>query len=124
MNDYINVLKKGITNIPNITEGWINSVKDKYDILPLEQREIANKRLEICNSCPLNSENAKANLEYKTTLDYYHCSSCKCPIDKKVFAMDDKCGLEWFIFNSQDEDQEHIKKYYTENPKEEINLKW
>ena len=124
MNDYLNVFLKGLTNIPNITEGWVNSVKDKLNLLPQRDRDIANQRLVICNNCPFNSEKAKANLEYKTSLDYYHCSSCKCPIDKKVFSFNESCGLEWFLFNSQDEDQKHIVEYYSQHPEESIELKW
>ena len=124
MNDYLNVLKKGLSNIPNITQGWINSVKDKFDILSPELKEVANKRIGICNGCPFNSEAAKANLGYDTSLDYYHCSSCKCPIDKKVFSFAENCGLEWFMLHPSEEDQKHIIKHYSEHPEESIELKW
>lgn len=123
MKDYINVLKKGLSNIPNITEGWTNSFLKDYNLLPEHLKVIAEQRLSKCIECPFNSDNAKKELEYNTTLDYFHCSSCKCPINKKVYAFGESCGLEWFMFHANDDDQKHILEYY-KNHNEPIELKW
>lgn len=121
-NEYLNVLKRGISNISSVTEGWTNSVLNEMKLLDEKKQKIANERLEKCLQCPFNSDNAKS-IGYETSLDYFHCSSCKCPLNKKVFAFDDNCGLEWFMFHAGDADQKHILEYYKEHNLP-IELKW
>lgn len=122
MKEYLNVLKRGIGNIKGVTEGWTNATLDKFNLLDENKKKIAEQRLKKCLECPFNSENAKS-IGYETSLDYFHCSSCKCPIDKKVFSFDDNCGLEWFMLHPNNDDQKHILEYYrTHN--ESIELKW
>jgi len=123
MNEYIQVLKNGINNISGVAEGWSNLIKDKLGVLSPREKEVVEKRIIKCSECPFNSSNAKKNLGYETDLGYDHCSSCKCPLDVKPFALHDNCGLEWFMFNAQDESVKHIKDYYTIH-NESIELKW
>ena len=123
MNDYLQVLKNGMSNLSGISEGWYNEVKDGMNLLTEEQRQVIEYRLQKCAECPFNSVNALNTTSYKTTLDYYHCSSCKCPLSKKTKAFSDNCGLEYFMFNADDDSVKHIREYYmTHN--EPIELKW
>ena len=39
------------------------------------QEEIANSRIEICNSC-----------EYKSEMGFFYCSKCGCPLKKKIYS--------------------------------------
>lgn len=122
MSNYIDVLKRGLGNISNVKEGWINSFKDRYDLLEEDKKQVAEERLKICLECPFNSENAK-ELGYKTSINNLHCSSCLCSLDKKVYSFNESCGLEWFITHASDEDQKHILEYYQKNNLE-LELKW
>ena len=42
-----------------------------------EQKEIADKRLEICDTCP----EAKVN-----SVGIHYCGACGCPLNKKIFS--------------------------------------
>jgi len=44
-----------------------------------KQKELAEKRLEICNSCPAKIETFK-NHEWS-----FRCGECGCPIKRKIF---------------------------------------
>lgn len=46
------------TTISNILEGWGNSIKDKFGLLNNpELKNISEKRLLICDKCPLRNDN-------------------------------------------------------------------
>ncbi len=124
MNSYLNVLRKGLKNPSDVFEGWLKSALNSVELLNEQEAQEAKVRLEICHTCPFNSENAEKNLNYKTDLNYLHCSSCKCPLEKKVFVKDGHCGLAWFLNHPGDEDQSHILEYYRNNLNETPNLKW
>ena len=122
--NYLNLIKKGIKNLPNVTEGYINALKAEFDLLDENTKQIADKRLEICLECPFNSDNAiNIGYENKDKVKTLHCSSCGCFIKKKIFSMDSNCGLENFMINPQDENVKHILEYYKTN-NESIQLKW
>lgn len=122
--NYLNLIKKGIKNLPSITEGYANALKAEYDLLDETTIGIANERLKICLECPFNSDNAiNIGYENKDNINYFHCSSCGCPIKKKVLSLSSNCGLENFLINPEAEDVIHILKYYKTN-NESIQLKW
>ena len=55
-----------------ISKAWITSYN------PTEkQKELAEKRYSICDSCPS---------KVKALLGYYKCNECGCPIQKKIFS--------------------------------------
>ena len=100
--DYLKLLPKGVKNIDNIIEGTINSVKSEFGMLTdLEQQEIVKRRL-ICQSCPLNSINAKTSEEYKTLYGEnfksdrvdLHCGCCLCNINLKTSSLYSECGIQ------------------------------
>ena len=43
-----------------------------------EQKEIANHRISICDSCP--------NKLYQKHIDAHVCGLCGCPLSKKIFS--------------------------------------
>lgn len=43
-----------------------------------EQKEIAEKRIAICNTCEFS--------RYNKALDFHYCGECGCPLSKKIFT--------------------------------------
>jgi len=121
LKEYLNLLPKGLANIDKVFEGVVNEVKMKYFSLPEdEQEEIIRRRL-ICNTCPLNSLNAKTSQEYKDLFngesyvserDDLHCSICHCNIELKSSSLSSDCGLSTYNLEHPDNIQElKFKKY-------------
>ena len=117
ITDYIKLLPKGIRNIDKIVEGTINSVKNEFGMLSdLEQAEIVKRRL-ICQSCPLNSTNAKISEEYKELYkENYksdrvdlHCSCCSCNIALKTSSLYSECGIQ--IYNEEHKENKQPLKW-------------
>lgn len=68
-------------DIKKIAVAWAKSLNPSTSELIL-----AEKRLEVCNSCDMSSK----NLINVTT-----CSACGCPLSKKVFTSDyNDCPLD------------------------------
>lgn len=95
--DYINMLSRGVDNLPAVIQATVNQVKDSWGLLPLEQKEEAERRFSICSDCPFNSFNAQEKGFYENTRTDFHCSVCGCTIDRKVMAFDESCGLSTLI---------------------------
>lgn len=93
IDEYIELAKKGVNNLPNVIEGNLNNFKAGLGILSEELKEEAERRYLICNACPFHSRNAKEAGFYKAEREDEHCSVCKCPLGAKVKAFDDVCGL-------------------------------
>lgn len=104
-------------NYKGIIEGIKNTALDAFNLLPKSNKELIEKRVAICKSCPFNSENAKTSLEWSMLfydtlseedkanikledLHYdsmrfdLHCSLCACNIDLKTKCIECKCGIE------------------------------
>jgi ribosomal protein L37E len=43
-----------------------------------EQKEIAEYRASVCDTCPEKA--------YNSTIDLYYCGKCGCPLNKKIFS--------------------------------------
>lgn len=91
--EYLQMAKNGVKNISNVAEGNFNMLIDSIGLLPEDQQAEADRRYAICKHCPFMSLNAKAIGFYKTERVDQHCSVCKCPIEAKVMAFNDSCGL-------------------------------
>jgi len=78
-------------NIKTIVKAWAISFNPSE-----RQRELAEKRSEICFSCPARKKVGIVHI----------CSECGCPIDKKVFTDElNPCPLQkWTI------DEEYLNK--------------
>jgi ribosomal protein L37E len=62
--------------IPDITEiavAWARAMNPTD-----EQRELAEQRIKICDSCE--------HKEFKTLIRTYICGACGCPLNKKVYS--------------------------------------
>lgn len=80
--------------------GIVDIIKSRYTKMN-EEEVWREKRMEICNSCPLNSKNmdrTKWSQKLKDRVKLNHgkdtCSSCFCPIHAKTKVPHAVCGLE------------------------------
>lgn len=102
LQEYLKTLSKGIVNFDKVAEGWINVYKEHNNLLTDEELKIIIGRRIICESCPLNSKNAKTSQEYvdlygkhyESSRKILHCSVCSCPITAKTASLESNCGLE------------------------------
>jgi hypothetical protein len=46
----------------------------------LEEKELAEKRLNVCNGCEYRQEN-------ENIIEFYYCGICLCPLNKKIFSL-------------------------------------
>lgn len=97
----LEMVKRGMDNLPNVIAGNFNYYLDVFGALDEGKKAEAERRYSICRECPFNSYAAKKELPsagisfYPTLRTDEHCSACKCPIEKKVMAFDEKCGLSY-----------------------------
>lgn len=70
-------------NLKKIAKAWITAAN------PTEtQLELAEKRMDICNSCDKKGSMAKIVV----------CTKCGCPLSKKIFTMEnDACPLNKWL---------------------------
>ena len=74
-------------DLKKIFTAWVTSLKPTD-----KEKELAEKRLEICNSCPSKIEKFK-NQEWS-----FRCGECGCPIKRKIFTMEnDACPLNKWL---------------------------
>jgi len=108
--------------IQEITQGWINSLKESLGVLPDSIKVLAEKRLEICSACPMNTDGVcdpKKSLpavqdftyntlfgsfEYRTKGTEY--TGCNCPLSKKCLSPITCCPIGSWL----DVDQEKLKE--------------
>lgn len=64
--------------LENIKQGIINAMKSEFGVLETEIQELADKRMEICNSCANKSE---LNI----------CKLCRCFLPFKTKAVNASC---------------------------------
>lgn len=111
LNEYIRMGIKGAKNLPNVVQGNWNLLKDNLGLLPEDQKQEAERRFLICQSCPFNSVNSAKSGFYHTERSELHCSVCKCPVEAKVMAMNDKCGLSLIVDINNDHGNQYIDGY-------------
>ena len=44
-----------------------------------ESKKLAERRAAVCNGCEFRKKNT-------TLVDFYYCSLCGCPLNKKIFS--------------------------------------
>lgn len=90
-------------DIQEITAAWIDSY-----FATDEQKIIANKRNNICQSCP----SLKFKLKKIKPITIQTCSECGCPISKKIFSNKiNACPLgKWNKVDSEHKDFFENKK--------------
>lgn len=84
----LSYLKQVWDNRQAIWEGLINYLFSKGKV-----REIAQKRLKVCNACHYNSNKARSS--YK--VPFKHCTVCGCSLLIKPYSMESECPKKfWF----------------------------
>lgn len=58
-----------------IAKSWIISMNPTP-----KQEEIANQRIEVCNTCE------ERKLSENGLLNFYYCAACGCPLQKKIYS--------------------------------------
>lgn len=106
IKDYTHAVKRGLRNATNVFEGNLNRVRANIGILPEDQKEEAERRFNICVDCPFNSFNASERGFYDTHRTDLHCSLCACPIESKVMAFNERCGLSVLTYTTNEQGQQ------------------
>lgn len=57
-----------------IAKAWITAANPNE-----EEKQLAEERISVCNSCEHRKENT-------TLIDFYYCELCGCPLNKKIFS--------------------------------------
>jgi len=120
LKEFIDLAKEGLPHIDKIAEGYLNNVKEKYNLLTEEQAEEIVRRKLICEQCPFFSLNAfKDDNEYvkltgepfnkETRQNERFCGVCGCPENIRTYSLSANCGLE---------------SYNEEHPENKQILKW
>lgn len=91
--EYLHAASKGWENPVNAFQGNMNRLLNSVGLLPEDEQQEADRRYKICKVCPFHSDNAKSIGFYDSSRIEEHCSLCKCPIESKVLAFNDTCGL-------------------------------
>ncbi len=83
-----------MSRLKQILEGWTKLAYDKLVGLPPASRELANKRILICDTCPIRIGNRcdplQSGVNVKTGKKE---KGCGCILPAKVLSMDAECPL-------------------------------
>lgn len=66
--------------IKEIAEGWYNEIRNQFGKLPPHLKDMADKRLKVCSTCPQRKENK--------------CGLCGCFLTAKTKSADSKCPID------------------------------
>lgn len=98
--------------ITEILEGWRNHLVPPEELRDIIQ-QVHEERMNICNKCPFQSENAK-NDGYTTIRVDVHCTKCGCPLVSKTKSLSSKCPIgKWSNLVTNEEKyliEQEIKK--------------
>lgn len=94
IEDYQTMLKRGLASFDKVLEAGGNILLDRFNLLSEDKKAEAQKRWELCMSCPFMSENIKDKGVYTTTRKEPHCSICGCIIDGKVMSFESDCAIK------------------------------
>lgn len=120
LKNLIQLIPSAWENKEKILEGVVNSVKLEHNLLSEDEQEEIIRRRIICESCPLNSINAKISEEYKKLFgENYsndrkdlHCAVCSCNVKLKTSSLGSNCGLTYYNENNPENKQELKWKTY------------
>jgi len=82
--------------------------------------QVSEERLNICSTCSFQSENAKAELGYKTFRFDLHCTSCGCPLKKKTKSLSSECPQGKWKAISTDEERYKIEQIINNEKNNEL----
>jgi len=81
-------------NIKHIIEGWANVVKDRFDLLNDDIKEMASNRILICDECEIRSGGACSTSKVgQHTVTGELKRGCGCFIAAKATIPDSECPL-------------------------------
>lgn len=82
-------------NINHIITGWANVVKDKFNVLDPETKDLAAKRMLMCDLCYLREANkCSPNKKGMNLRTGEIVKGCGCNIAAKTLSPSSKCPLE------------------------------
>ena len=83
-----------LKKINEIAEGWFNVTKDKLGILDPKIRIMAERRLQICNNCPVRDAGTCSEKRIGTHVRTgISRSGCGCPLIAKSKSPTSFCPL-------------------------------
>jgi hypothetical protein len=112
IGEYLDVVRKGISNGDKIIEALIVSAQVKNGKINDEALAEILRRKDICAVCPFNSVNAKKQGTYNSSITYDHCILCTCRIggdDTKEYCLSCTCGID--AWNQQHPDKKMQVKW-------------
>lgn len=81
-------------SLVNILTGWGNLIKNRFDILPEQIKKEGEKRLLICDTCPLRTGNncdpSKIGINIETGQER---RGCGCKLSAKALDPNSECPL-------------------------------
>lgn len=103
-------LKTLINSLPDIGDGFVNSIKQELGILDEKIIEDSVKKLKLCNSCKLRKGNScSPSIEGEVVVDFYYKvenenrkkgeikKGCGCSLkNRKILAPNSQCPLGKF----------------------------
>lgn len=67
--------------------------------------------MDVCNTCPLNSENRKLTDEkFKTIRPDVHCTSCGCTLSAKTACLSCSCPKKFWMEVLSEEQENDINE--------------
>lgn len=93
-----------------IYEGWRNKLIPSK-LLKEQIKEVSQDRMDICNRCPLNSENRKVNDKtFNTIRPDVHCTSCGCTLSAKTACLSCSCPKNFWMPVLSEEQENNINE--------------
>lgn len=78
--------------IKQIIEGWGNLVKDQFNVLHPDIKELAAKRLEFCDTCEIRKGNTcDPTKKIKDVATGEIVKGCGCNIAAKTLSLSSRC---------------------------------
>lgn len=85
-----------MANLLHIAEGWSKSL----GLLEVskENRELSNRRMAICATCPAAKESSflKMLRGKMHDVEAIYCTECGCPCNEKTLVNEEKCPLGYW----------------------------
>lgn len=116
--------KSGISHLDKVLESRWNAYKKDKGTLPEDVVQEADRRYSICESCPFMSLHAKTSPEFLELTGKHletdrpdsepFCGICLCPLEYKVLAMSEMCGIGYW--NNQHPDRAIQPKWLAYQP--------
>lgn len=72
--------------------------------------EVSRQRMDVCNRCPLQSDNRKRdNKRFKTIRPDLHCTDCGCTLSAKTACLSCSCPKNFWTEVLSEDDAEQLK---------------